>query len=169
MDLHALLKRQLKRLDIDPALPPGPERFGALLERVSRAYDEHDQENYLLERSQDLASQEMAALYATVRADRDQLDDRVREHTDALRVSESRLTSLLSLSADWIWEQDAQLCFTYISEGMEAATGIAPSRVLGRQRMIDGDASPGALAAYEACIERRQPATSSATAAWGAT
>ncbi|HEY2979456.1 MAG TPA: hypothetical protein VGJ35_15950, partial [Burkholderiaceae bacterium] len=138
MDLHALLKRQLKRLDIDPAAPPSAEGWSALLQRISRAYDEHDQESYLLERSQDLASQEMAALYATVRADRDQLDSRVRERTEALRLSEGRLTSLLSLSADWIWEQDAQLRFTYISEGMEAATGIASSRLLGRQRMVDG-------------------------------
>src|SRR5437867_3867196 len=158
MDLHALLKRQLKRLDIDPSAPPSAAGWSALLQRISRAYDEHDQESYLLERSQDLASQEMAALYATVRADRDQLDSRVRERTEALRLSEGRLSSLLSLSADWIWEQDAQLRFTYISEGMEAATGIAPSRLLGRHRMADGtlDASPESLAAYEACIEGRK-------------
>jgi diguanylate cyclase (GGDEF)-like protein/PAS domain S-box-containing protein len=158
MDLHSLLRRQLKRLAIDPELPPDAAGWSELLQRVSRAYDEHDQESYLLERSQDLASQEMAALYATVRADRDQLESRVRERTEALRLSESRLSSLLSLSADWIWEQDANLQFTYVSEGFQAATGIGPSQLLGRSRMSDANFSSPAepLAAFRACIESRK-------------
>ena len=157
MDLHALLRRQLKRLAIDPAVAPDAAGWRELLQRVSRAYDEHDQESYLLERSQELASQEMAALYATVRADRDQLDSRVRERTEALRLSEDRLSSLLSLSADWIWEQDAQLRFTYLSDGIEAAIGVEPSQLLGRRRMFDSsfNAPPESLAGYEACIEAR--------------
>ena len=158
MDLHQLLRRQLKRLGIDHESAPDAAGWSELLRRVSRAYDEHDQERYLLERSQDLASQEMAALYATVRADRDQLDSRVRERTEALRLSEGRLSSLLSLSADWIWEQDADLKFTYISDGIEAATGIGASQLLGRQRMSNGtfNAPAEPLAAYQACIEGRR-------------
>jgi diguanylate cyclase (GGDEF)-like protein/PAS domain S-box-containing protein len=158
MNLHPLLRRQLKRLAIDPELAPDAAGWSELQQRVSRAYDEHDQERYLLERSQDLASQEMAALYATVRADRDQLESRVRERTESLRLSESRLSSLLSLSADWIWEQDANLRFTYVSDGIEAATGVAPSRLLGRNRLSEGsfNAKPEALAAYQACIEGRK-------------
>ena len=157
MNLHALLRRQLKRLDLDPEVPPDTAGWSELLQRVSRAYDEHDQESYLLERSQDLASQEMAALYATVRADRDQLERRVGERTEALRLSESRLSSLLSLSADWIWEQDANLRFTYVSDGIEAATGIEPSLLLGRRRIFDSsfNSAPESLADYEACIEGR--------------
>lgn len=157
MNLHPLLRRQLKRLAIEPERTPDAAGWSELLQRVSRAYEEHEQESYLLERSQDLASQEMAALYATVRADRDQLENRVRERTEALRLSETRLSSLLSLSADWIWEQDAQLQFTYVSDGFEAATGIGPSQLLGRSRMSDGsfDAPPEALAAYQACIDAR--------------
>ena len=157
MNLHSLLRRQLKRLGIDPAVPPDAPGWSELLQRVSRAYEEHDQESYLLERSQDLASQEMASLYATVRADRDQLDSRVRERTEALRLSEGRLSSLLSLSADWIWEQDADLQFTYVSEGFEAATGIHSSQMLGRSRVTGSFHAPAeALAAYEACIEDRK-------------
>jgi len=158
MNLHALLRRQLKRLDVDPEVPPDAAGWSELLQRVSRAYDEHDQERYLLERSQDLASQEMAALYATVRADRDLLESRVCERTEALRLSESRLSSLLSLSADWIWEQDANLRFTYVSDGIEAATGIEPSLLLGRRRIFDSsfNSAPESLAEYEACIEARK-------------
>src|SRR5260221_2214843 len=107
MNLHALLRRQLKRLDLDPEVPPDTAGWSELLQRVSRAYDEHDQESYLLERSQDLASQEMAALYATVRADREQLERRVGARTEALRLSESRLSSLVPSSTDLMSDRDA--------------------------------------------------------------
>jgi diguanylate cyclase (GGDEF)-like protein/PAS domain S-box-containing protein len=155
--LHPLLQRQLRRVGLDPALVDD-DAWAGLLRRVSRAYDEHDQERYLLERSQDLASQEMSALYATVRADRDLLDSRVRERTAALRLSEARLTSLLSLSADWIWEQDEQLRFTYFSDGITAAAGISPTALIGRRRLDSDqfDAPPEARAAYQACVDARR-------------
>jgi diguanylate cyclase (GGDEF)-like protein/PAS domain S-box-containing protein len=159
MSLHPLLKRQIQRLGLDvEAGAPDAERWRELVKRVSRAYEEHDQERYLLERSQDLASTEMGALYATVRADRDLLDSRVRERTEALHLSEGRLSSLLSLSADWIWEQDADLRFTYLSAGIETATGIAPASLIGKQRMSNAafDAPAEAIDAYEACIHGRQ-------------
>ena len=100
----------------------------------------------------------MAQLYDTVRADRDQLDARVRERTEELRLSEGRLQSLLSLSADWIWEQDADLRFTYVSESIESAAGIAPSALIGKRRLSDStfEATPEAVATYEACIEARR-------------
>jgi diguanylate cyclase (GGDEF)-like protein/PAS domain S-box-containing protein len=161
MDLHPLLQRQLKRLGIaaDGELPVEVRRWGELLGRVSRAYDEHDQERYLLERSQDLASSEMTQLYATLRDERDALDGRVRERTEALRLSEARLASLLSLSADWIWEQDEELRFTYLSDGIEAAAGIMPEQVIGKRREFGStyDADPAQLAAFEACLAERRP------------
>ena len=128
--MHPLLARQLRRLGIVPdAGPPLSGPWTDLLARVNRAYEEHDQERYLLERSQELASQEMSALYATVQADRDLLDNRVQERTDALRLSEARLSSLLSLSADWIWEQDEELRFSFFSDGIETATGMKAGRL----------------------------------------
>jgi diguanylate cyclase (GGDEF)-like protein/PAS domain S-box-containing protein len=160
MTLHPLLRRQLKRLGIDPeAEDTQTTAWRALLERVSRAYEEHDQEAYLLERSQELASQEMAELYATVRADRDLLESRVQERTEALRLSEGRLQNLVSLSADWIWEQDARLCFTYVSDSVEAATGYSPQQLIGQPRVAHGDihASPDAMAVWEAALEARRP------------
>ncbi|MBP7914223.1 MAG: EAL domain-containing protein [Vitreoscilla sp.] len=159
MPLHPLLKRQLRRLGVaDEAGLPESAQWRELLQRVSRAYEEHDQDRYLLERSQELASQEMAALYATVRTDRDLLDTRVRERTQALHLSEGRLSSLLSLSADWIWEQDEQFRFTFVSDGIEAATGLAPSQLVGQQGMWPGDweAPDEARTAFEGCIYTRQ-------------
>ncbi len=96
---HPTLERQLRRLGLD-AVQPEPA-WAQLLERVSRAYSDADQGQYLLERSQDVVSKEMSELYT------------------ALRASQDRLSSLLSLSSDWVWEQDATLRFTYVSKEIE--------------------------------------------------
>jgi PAS domain S-box-containing protein len=138
--------------------PPPAAGWQQLLAHVGRTFDDTDQERYLLTRSQDLASQEMAQLYASLRHERDQLGARVRERTQALQTSEQRLQSLLSLSADWIWEQDAELRFTYVSEGIRAATGATPESLLGQRRLGDDsfEADPEAVAVYEACIQARR-------------
>lgn len=62
--MHALLSRQLRRLGIEAGAPSlsGAE-LEALLDRVSRAYVDADQERYLLERSLSIASEEMRQLY----------------------------------------------------------------------------------------------------------
>lgn len=97
-DLHPLLQRQLRRLGLsaetaDPA-------WALLLERVGRAYHEAEQDRYLLERSQDIASREMSDLYNALQAERDLLESRVNERTEALKLSQGRLASLVSLSSD---------------------------------------------------------------------
>jgi diguanylate cyclase (GGDEF)-like protein/PAS domain S-box-containing protein len=157
---HPLLLRQLRRLglDADGALPDAAA-WAQLLERVSRAYQEGEQDRYLLERSQDIASREMSELYAALQAERDLLESRVRERTDALQLSQGRLASLVSLSSDWIWEQDADLRFTYLSEGLRHATGVDPASLFGRRRLLDGvfDVPPETLADYEHRIAQRLP------------
>jgi diguanylate cyclase (GGDEF)-like protein/PAS domain S-box-containing protein len=156
-DLHPLLLRQLRRLGLAPdALPAA---WAPLLEHVGRAYHEADQDRYLLERSQEVASAEMGELTAQLRAERDLLDTRVRERTEALRLSEARLASLVSLSADWIWEQDAEGRMTYISDGMRAATGLDPRAMLGRKRRdFSGFKAPAeAVRAFQAAMQAHRP------------
>ncbi len=155
--LHPLLQRQMRRLSLDPAAAPAG--WGELLQRVTRAYREHDEANQLMAHSQQLASDEMLLLTASLQAERDSLEARVAERTGALRVSEARLTSLLSLSADWIWEQDAELRFTYFSQGLREATGIDPDTLIGQERLAASNwaAQPEALAAYEAALAARLP------------
>lgn len=61
---HTLLLRQLKKLGIELAgPPPDKEQWLQFLDRVSRAYTEADQERYLIERTQEISSQEMQELY----------------------------------------------------------------------------------------------------------
>jgi diguanylate cyclase (GGDEF)-like protein/PAS domain S-box-containing protein len=155
---HPLLARQLRRLGLSvDAAPSAPWR--ELLERVSRAYADNDQDHYLLEHSQELASREMAETYQALQNERDLLESRVAERTEALRLSEGRLANLVSLSADWIWEQDADLRFTYFSAGLQRRTGTAPSELIGHRRLEKGvfDVSVEAARHHLEAIAKREP------------
>jgi diguanylate cyclase (GGDEF)-like protein len=113
--LHPLLLRQLRKLGIAAdGAPPSGDALQQLLVRVSRAYEDADQDRYLMERSQAVSSREMAELNAE------------------LRTSQARLSSLLSLSSDWVWEQDAALRFRYVSEHC-AAGSLNPTWLVGRR------------------------------------
>ncbi|CAM5607446.1 PAS domain S-box-containing protein [Aquamicrobium terrae] len=50
------------------------------------------------------------------------------------RFSAGDLEMLVAAGADWLWETDADLRFSWLSDDFEAATGTAPSSVLGRIR-----------------------------------
>ncbi len=51
-----------------------------------------------------------------------------------LAASEERFRSLLAMSSDWYWEQDAKFHFSRISGGMVRATGVDPVLRLGLPR-----------------------------------
>ena len=158
-DLHPFLLRQLKKLGISPAQPVADKSWQQLLLRISRAYHEADQDRYLMERSQDLASTEMAALYQALLAERNLLEQRVKDRTLALGQSEARLRSLLTLSSDWFWEQDAELRFTHLSEGLKKTAGIEPTDMLGKKRLQNPgfEVSPEALQRYQDQVEQYLP------------
>ena len=86
---HALLNRQLQRLELGSASSPDLAGWQAFIDRVSRAYEEADEDRYLMERSQALASEEMASLNEALRQERDLRETRVAERTEALRLSEA--------------------------------------------------------------------------------
>ncbi len=157
--LHPFLLRQLKKLGIGLDSAPSSPVWHDLLLRISRAYHEADQDRYLMERSQDLASNEMMALYQALLAERNQLEQRVRQRTEDLARSEARLKSLLSLSSDWFWEQDQELRFTHISDGLFKTSGLDPGVLLGTRRLECGDVEvpPDALARYHEQIENCLP------------
>jgi len=155
---HPLLARQLRRHGLDAEdVPSAPWR--GLLENVSRAYADADQDRYLLERSQDLASREMAELNQALQAERDLLESRVKERTAALLLSEGRLANLVSLSSDWIWEQDAELRYTYISDGFGIATGIDPAVLIGSRTPDSNgfEAPEDAVRQHLAQLHAREP------------
>jgi diguanylate cyclase (GGDEF)-like protein/PAS domain S-box-containing protein len=155
--LHTLLIQQLHSLGLD-AQASGDRPWQDLLAQVSLAYDEHDRARSLQQPGQHLPAEAMAALHATVRAERELHSTRLQEQTAALQRSEGRLNSLLSLSADWIWEQDAEHRFTFVSDSSEAITGLTPASMIGKQRLsvIGPDTDRAALAAYQACLDERR-------------
>ena len=73
-------------------------------------------------------------------------DDAQADHID----SAAALRQLVEAGADWIWETDAELRFSWVSENYQAATGIDPASILGRFRfdflkqMLDGNRNAAA-------------------------
>ncbi|MCI0652275.1 MAG: ATP-binding protein [Planctomycetes bacterium] len=83
--LHTLLLRHLKRTGLAESPPPAePAQWQALLERISRAYTEADENRYLLTRSLEISSREMGELHAKLAAERDRLDTIVRSLGEGL-------------------------------------------------------------------------------------
>ncbi len=87
------------------------------------------------------------------------LEGTERVAREELRRSEARFRSLTELSSDWFWEQDAALCFTYLSPGFAARSGGDPARILGSKRWEFEEVVPasGAWADHRAVLEARQP------------
>lgn len=55
------------------------------------------------------------------------------ESVDADQTS-MRFKDVAILSADWFWDMDQDLCFTYLSEGFEKTTGLRVKDILGKTR-----------------------------------
>ena len=73
-------------------------------------------------------------------AARDQVDR-------AIRASEARFRDISQAASDWIWETDAELCLTFVSEACHRSLGIEPERLIGRSldellRPPDGEPAP---------------------------
>src|SRR5436190_11100554 len=60
----------------------------------------------------------------------------------ALAASEARFRSLTELSSDWYWEQDADLRFTFVSEGFFQKSSIRREDVLGKHHWDFAAGSP---------------------------
>ena len=57
---------------------------------------------------------------------------------DALTQSEARFRSLVELSSDWYWEQDAQFRFVHVAGNLELGTGMSIEHHLGKTRQALG-------------------------------
>ena len=60
-----------------------------------------------------------------------------RETEEKLKASEQRFRSLTEMSADWYWEQDEQLRFTYLSPTARGRASVEPADIMGQTR-FDG-------------------------------
>ncbi len=101
----------------------------------------------------------LAVTWQAVRMLLQQLE--LREQSElAFARSEARFRSLTELSADWYWEQDDELRFTYFSSGYGAGArkGDAPS-VIGKRRWEQGNLglSEAQWAEHRTLLEARKP------------
>ncbi|MBM3677482.1 MAG: PAS domain S-box protein, partial [Actinobacteria bacterium] len=76
--IHPTLARQLRRLGIDPAVPPDVDGWLHLLRRISSAYTDADNDRYTLERAIEISSREMQLLHDDL-AEREQFRSAIVE------------------------------------------------------------------------------------------
>ena len=78
---------------------------------------------------------------------------------EALRASEARFRVLTELSSDWYWEQDENLCFTYLSNQVDDLTGYSGESSLGKTRWEIANMTPLSCswAEHQAVLAARQP------------
>lgn len=107
----------------------------------------------------DALQRELETLRAELRNQQARFDQALQVRTESLHASQARLSSLLSLSADWIWEQDAQGRLTHVPEGALRATGRPLGDLLHRRRQdFDGFECEEAMRArYDEALARREP------------
>ncbi len=76
-----------------------------------------------------------------------------------IALSEQRLADFAATTPDWFWETDARHRFTYLSERLEAITGIARSWLIGRTRteVMAATLSPEALDRHAADLAAHRP------------
>ncbi len=84
---------------------------------------------------------------------------RDREQNEALRRSNERLSGLLELSNDWVWEQDATGHFTHVSGGLFKNRDINPAHMVGltHRELAQAGLSEAEWASHRKTIEAHQP------------
>ncbi len=67
---------------------------------------------------------------------------RRKNATAAIRASEERFRDVAEVASDWIWETDADLRFSYLSDRFAEVAGLDPGEVLGKTRSELASADP---------------------------
>ena len=116
--------------------------------------NQEELEGRVRERTEDLQRRERELRQAY-----DELERRIEERTRDLRLSESRFRDYAEAAADWFWEMDADLRFTYMSENVERIVGVPPEWHYGktRQDILGDDYDWEAWEEHLKTLQARQP------------
>ena len=158
LHLHPLLLRQLKALGLDAAAEaPAAGGWHALLDAVSSAYRDHERVDTPPRPSRLPASPEPKALYDALKAERDQLESRVRDRTEALQVSEDRLRRALDASGLALWDFDVAGGSVYLSESWSELMGgprvVTRTTFAALAERVPQEERPGMQAALHAALK----------------
>ncbi len=94
---------------------------------------------------------------AHVRTQRNDLNA-LRIAQAALKQSEKRFRDVAGCSADWIWETDSEMCYTFLSKGITQVLGYLPEEMAGHsiyENMISRT-QDGAIQEHQQKIEDRK-------------
>ncbi|OOZ35930.1 hypothetical protein [Solemya velesiana gill symbiont] len=100
--MHRLLSRQLRKLGLDTSSTPTTKQLANLLQRVSETYQQADDDRYLLERSLQISSDEMQAMFQQQKAS-----------------AEGRLQALVNALPDIVFMLDEEGSYVEIVAGEE--------------------------------------------------
>jgi PAS domain S-box-containing protein len=84
----------------------------------------------------------------------------VQKAQQVIIAEEKRFKDFAEIAADWCWELDADLRFTYLSERSQEVTGVHPERLIGltrREVLADRMRQPTALNDHVQDLEARAP------------
>jgi PAS domain S-box-containing protein len=110
-------------------------------------------------REQEVALLEEVAIDVSYALDKIADDADRRKSDDFLRESEERYRTLVEMSADWIWELDAEGRYTFASPRVTEILGYQPHELIGRVPFdfMDEEEAKKAREYYEPLVLRLQP------------
>ena len=128
------------------------ERFNAMADTIQRSQEALEER--VQERTRELRQSEQE-----LRQAQEQLELGIEERTRDLRESEARFRDFAEAAADWFWETDADLRFTYMSENVERIVGVPPEWHYGktRENLLSEDYDREAWQAHLDDLRARRP------------
>ncbi|NKB50487.1 MAG: response regulator [Alphaproteobacteria bacterium] len=127
-------------------------RFNAMADTIQR--NQGELENRVAERTRELHQSEQE-----LKNTHKELERRIEERTQDLRASEQRFKDYADATADWFWEMDADLRFTYMSENVERNLDVQPEWHYGktREELLDDDYDRATWAAHLKALRDHRP------------
>ncbi len=114
--MHPLLRRQLRKLELEHGAHPDSEQWRRFCELVDQAYRQADEDRYLLERSLRLSSEEMRELYERTRSS-----------------SRARLQAIAQAVPDMLFFQDEEGTYLEVLAARPEQLYLPPEQVIGRR------------------------------------